>query len=174
MKANKKIIGLVIAGVIMIGLGFHVGNAQYEDYLASKENTKTEQITTEDEYQNIEPTEQSTEEYQKETLTNATDEELALATKETLEEYFAQPKYKVNVDDIGDALIIEVIIRGSDYTGISQDTLTEMIVECGMDVKMTKLANMIHETYQISGRDKKVLFAVSDDNNNVLYSTTND
>ena len=49
-----------------------------------------------------------------------------------------------------------------------------MIVECGMDVKMTKLANMIHETYQISGRDKKILVAVSDDNKNVIYAVTND
>lgn len=174
MKANKKIIGLVIAGIIMIGLGFVVGDKQYEDYLASKENTKTEQVTTKEENQNIETTEQSTEEYQKEILTNASDEELALATKETLEEYFTQPKYKVNVDDIGDAVIIEVIIRGSDYTGISQDILTEMIVECGMDVKMTKLSNMIYETYQVKGRDKKVLFAVSDDNSNVIYAVTND
>lgn len=174
MKANKKIIGLVIAGGLLTITGFAVGNRQYEDYLASKENTKTEQITTENEYQNIETDEQSTEEKQKEILTNATDEELALATEKTLEKDFDQTKYKVNVDDIGDALIIEVIIRGSDYTGISQDILTEMIVECGMDVKMTKLANMIHETYQISGRDKKILVAVSDDNKNVIYAVTND
>lgn len=174
MKANKKIIGLVIAGVIMIGAGFVIGDKQYEDYLASKENTNIEQVATEDEYQNIESTEQSTEEYQKEILTDATDKELELATEKTLQESFDQTKYKVNVDDIGDAVIIDVVIRYSDYTGISQDALTEMIKDCGMDTKMTKFANMIHETYQISGRDKKILFAVSDDNKNVIYAVTND
>lgn len=174
MKANKKIIGLVIAGIITTGIGFHVGNVQYEDYLASKENAKTEQVTTEKENQNIETTEQSTEEYQKEILTDATDEELALATEKTLEESFDQTKYKVNVDDIGDALIINVIIRDSDFTGISEKALNEMIISYGLDSKMNKLANMIHETYEISGRDKKILVAVSDDNRNVLYATTND
>lgn len=174
MKANKKIIGLILAGGIMICTGFAVGNKQYEDYLASKENTKTEQVTTEKEDQNIETTEQSTEEYQKEILTDATDEELALATEKTLEESFDQTKYKVNVDDIGDALIINVIIRDSDFTGISEKALNEMIISYGLDSKMNKLANMIHETYQISGRDKRILVGVSDDNNNVLYSTTND
>lgn len=174
MKANKKIIGLILAGGIMICTGFAVGNKQYEDYLASKENTKTEQVTTEKEDQNIETTEQSTEEYQKEILTDATDEELALATEKTLEESFDQTKYKVNVDDIGDALIINVIIRDSDFTGISEKALNEMIISYGLDSKMNKLANMIHETYEISGRDKKILVAVSDDNRNVLYATTND
>lgn len=173
MKANKKIIGLILAGGLLIVTGFVVGNKQYEDNLA-KENTNIEQVTTEDEYQNIEPTEQSIEEYQKETLTNATDKELELATEKTLQESFDSTKYKVSVDDIGDAVIIDVVIRYSDYTGISQDALTEMIVECGMDVKMTKFANMIHETYQISGREKKILFAVSDDNKNVIYAVTND
>lgn len=174
MKANKKIIGLVIAGIIMTGAGFVVGDKQYEDYLASKENTKTEQVTTENEYQNIETTEQSTEEKQKEILTNASDEELALATEKTLEKSFDQTKYKIDVDDLDDALIINVIIRDSDFTGISKNALDEMIISYGLDSKMNKLANMIHETYQISGRDKRILVGLSDDNNNVLYSTTND
>lgn len=174
MKANKKIIGLVIAGGLLTITGFAVGNRQYEDYLASKENTKTEQITTENEYQNIETDEQSTEEKQKEILTNATDEELALATEKTLEKDFDQTKYKIDVDDLDDALIINVIIRDSDFTGISEKALNEMIISYGLDSKMNKLANMIHETYEISGRDKKILVAVSDDNRNVLYATTND
>ena len=174
MKANKKIIGLILAGGIMICTGFALGNAQYEDYLASKENTKTEQVVTEKEDQNIETNKQSTEEYQKEILTNATDEELALATEKTLEKDFDQTKYKIDVDDLDDALIINVIIRDSDFTGISEKALNEMIISYGLDSKMNKLANMIHETYQISGRDKKILVAVSDDNRNVLYATTND
>lgn len=174
MKANKKIIGLILAGGIMICTGFAVGNKQYEDYLASKENTKTEQVVTEKEDQNIETNKQSTEEYQKEILTNATDEELALATEKTLEKDFDQTKYKIDVDDLDDALIINVIIRDSDFTGISEKALNEMIISYGLDSKMNKLANMIHETYQISGRDKKILVAVSDDNRNVLYATTND
>ena len=173
MKANKKIIGLILAGGIMICTGFAVGNKQYEDYLASKENTKTEQVVTEKEDQNIETNKQSTEEYQKEILTNATDEELALATEKTLEKDFDQTKYKIDVDDLDDALIINVIIRDSDFTGISEKALNEMIISYGLDSKMNKLANMIHETYQISGRDKKILVAVSDDNRNVLYATTN-
>lgn len=174
MKANKKIIGLILAGGIMICTGFAVGNKQYEDYLASKENTKTEQVTTEKEDQNIETTEQSTKEKQKEILTNASDEELALATEKTLEKSFDQTKYKIEVDDLDDALIINVIIRDSDFTGISEKALNEMIISYGLDSKMNKLANMIHETYEISGRDKKILVAVSDDNRNVLYATTND
>lgn len=174
MKANKKIIGLILAGGLLIVTGFVVGNKQYEDHLVSKENTNIEQVITENEEQEIETTEQSIEEKQKETLTNATDKELELATEKTLQESFDPTKYKVEVDDVGDAVVINIIIRYSDYTGISQDALTEMIVECGMDVKMTKLANMIYEAYQVRGKDKKVLFAVSDDNNNVLYSTTND
>lgn len=174
MKANKKIIGLILAGIMTTGIGFALGNAQYEDYLDSKENTKTEQVTTEKEDQNIETTEQSTEEKQKEILTNASDEELALATEKTLEKSFDQTKYKIEVDDLDDALIINVIIRDSDFTGISEKALNEMIISYGLDSKMNKLANMIHETYEISGRDKKILVGVSDDNNNVLYSTTND
>lgn len=174
MKANKKIIGLILAGGIMICTGFAVGNKQYEDYLASKENTKTEQVTTEKEDQNIETNKQSTEEKQKEILTNASDEELALATEKTLEKSFDQTKYKIDVDDLDDALIINVIIRDSDFTGISEKALNEMIISYGLDSKMNKLANMIHETYEISGRDKKILVAVSDDNRNVLYATTND
>ena len=174
MKANKKIIGLILAGGIMIGTGFAVGNVQYEDYLASKENTKTEQVTTEKEDQNIETDEQSTEEKQKEILTNASDEELALATEKTLEKSFDQTKYKIDVDDLDSLLIINVIIRDSDFTGISENALDEMIASYGLDSKMNKLANMIHETYQISGRDKRILVGLSDDNNNVLYSTTND
>lgn len=174
MKANKKIIGLILAGIITTGIGFHVGNVQYEDYLASKENAKTEQVTAEKENQNIETTEQSTEEKQKEILTNASDEELALATEKILEKDFDQTKYKIDVDDLDDALIINVIIRDSDFTGISEKALNEMIISYGLDSKMNKLANMIHEIYQISGRDKKILVAVSDDNRNVLYATTND
>ena len=53
MKANKKIIGLILAGGIMICTGFALGNAQYEDYLDSKENTKTEKIAA-IKYNNIE------------------------------------------------------------------------------------------------------------------------
>lgn len=174
MKANKKIIGLILAGGLLIGTGFAIGNIQYEDYLASKENTKTEQVATEKENQNIETTEQSTEEKQKEILTNASDEELALATEKTLEKSFDQTKYKIDVDDLDDALIINVIIRDSDFTGISEKALNEMIISYGLDSKMNKLANMIHETYEISGRYKKILVAVSDDNRNVLYATTND
>lgn len=174
MKANKKIIGLVIAGIITTGIGFHVGNVQYENYLASKENTKIEQVSTEKEDQNIETDEQSTEEKQKEILTNASDEELALATEKTLEKSFDQTKYKIDVDDLDSLLIINVIIRDSDFTGISENALDEMIASYGLDSKMNKLANMIHETYQISGRDKRILVGLSDDNNNVLYSTTND
>lgn len=174
MKANKKIIGLILAGGIMICTGFALGNAQYEDYLDSKENTKTEQVTTEKEDQNIETTEQSTEEKQKEILTNASDEELALATEKTLEKSFDQTKYKIDVDDLDSLLIINVIIRDSDFTGISENALDEMIASYGLDSKMNKLANMIHETYQISGRDKRIVVGLSDDNNNVLYSTTND
>lgn len=174
MKANKKIIGLILAGGIMICTGFAVGNKQYEDYLASKENTKTEQVTTEKEDQNIETNKQSTEEKQKEILTNASDEELALATEKTLEKDFDQTKYKVDVDDLDSVLMINVIIRDSDFTGVSENALNEMIISYGLDSKMNKLANMIHETYEISGRDKKILVAVSDDNRNVLYATTND
>ena len=172
MKTNKKIIGLILAGGLLIGAGFYIGNIEYEASLAPKENT--EQVTSESEYQEIETTEPSTEEKQKEILKNATDKELELATEKTLEESFDPTKYKVEVDDIGDAVIIDVIIRYSDYTGISQDALTGMIVDCGMDTKMIKFANMIHETYQIAGREKKILFAVSDDNNNVIYAITND
>lgn len=174
MKINKKIMGLVIAGIMTTGLGFHVGNARYEDYLASKENTKTEQVATEKEDQNIETTEQSTEEKQKEILANASDEELALATEKTLEKDFDQTKYKIDVDDLDSLLVINVIIRDSDFTGISENTLDKMIINYGLDSKMDKLANMIHETYQISGRDKRIVVGLSDDNNNVLYSTTND
>lgn len=174
MKINKKIMGLVIAGIMTTGLGFHVGNARYEDYLASKENTKTEQVATEKEDQNIETTEQSTEEKQKEILANASDEELALATEKTLEKDFDQTKYKVDVDDLDSVLMINIIIRDSDFTGISENALDKMIISYGLDSKMNKLANMIHETYQISGRDKRILAGLSDDNNNVLYSTTND
>ena len=174
MKVNKKIIGLILAGIIMIGTGFAVGNAQYNDYLASKENTKTEQITTEKEDQNIKTTEQSTKEKQKEILTSATDDELANATKKTLEKSFDQTKYKIDVDDLDSLLVINVIIRDSDFTDISENALDEMIINYGLDSKMDKLANMIHETYQISGRDKRIVVGLSDDNNNVLYSTTND
>lgn len=174
MKINKKIMGLVIAGIMTTGLGFHVRNARYEDYLASKENTKTEQVVTEKEDQNIKTTKQSTEEKQKEILTNATDDELALATEKTLEKSFDQTKYKIDVDDLDSLLVINVIIRDSDFTGISENALDKMIINYGLDSKMNKLANMIHETYQISGRDKRILVGLSDDNNNVLYSTTND
>lgn len=174
MKANKKVIGLILAGGLLIITGFAVGNHQYKDYLASKENTKTEQVTTKEENQNIETTEQSTEEKQKEILVNASDEELALATEKTLEKSFDQTKYKIDVDDLDSLLMINVIIRDSDFTGISENALDEMIVSYGLDSKMNKLANMIHETYQISGRDKRILVGLSDDNNNVLYSTTND
>lgn len=174
MKANKKIIGLILAGIITTGAGFAIGNSRYEDYLASKENTKTEQVVTEKKDQNIETDEQSTEEKQKEILTNASDEELALATEKTLEKDFDQTKYKVDVDDLDSVLMINIIIRDSDFTGISEKALNEMIISYGLDSKMNKLANMIHETYQISGRDKRILVGVSDDNNNVLYSTTND
>ena len=71
MKVNKKIIGLILAGGLLISTGFVVGNAQYKDYLASKENTKTEQITIETEDQNVETSKQLTEEQQKEILVNA-------------------------------------------------------------------------------------------------------
>lgn len=174
MKANKKVMGLVIAGIMTTGIGFHVGNIQYNDYLASKENTKAEQIATEKEDQNIKTTEQSTEEKQKEILTNASSEELALATKKTLEKSFDQTKYKIDVDDLDSLLVINVIIRDSDFTGISENTLDKMIINYGLDSKMDKLANMIHKTYQVSGRDKRIVVGLSDDNNNVLYSTTND
>jgi len=174
MKVNKKIIGLILAGGLLISTGFVVGNAQYKDYLASKENTKTEQITIETEDQNVETSKQLTEEQQKEILVNASDEELALATEKTLEKRFDQTKYKIDVDDLDSLLVINVIIRDSDFTGISKNALDEMIINYGLDSKMNKLANMIYETYQISGRDKRILIGLSDDNDNVLYSTTND
>ena len=174
MKVNKKIIGLILAGGLLIGTGFVVGNTQYNDSLASKENTKTEQITIETEDQNVETSKQLTEEQQKEILVNASDEELALATEKTLEKSFDQTKYKIDVDDLDSLLVINVIIRDSDFTGISKNALDEMIINYGLDSKMNKLANMIYETYQISGRDKRILIGLSDDNDNVLYSTTND
>lgn len=48
MKVNKKIIGLVIAGIITTGAGFAVGNHQYEDSLPVEQNMELIQTKTEE------------------------------------------------------------------------------------------------------------------------------
>lgn len=178
MKLTKRAWGLILVGIITVG--FIVGMKLHDASLPSKtqviieseyQDNKTTNQSTEEKQDN-ETNDQSIEEHQKEVLNNATDKELA--TEKTLQESFDPAKYKVEVDDIGDAVIITVVMRGTDYTGVSQDALFDMLTEYGMDVKMTKFANMMYETYLASGRDKRILFALSDDNNNVIYAVTNE
>ena len=172
MKVNKKIIGLILAGGLLIGTGFAVGNSMNKstESIRQVENIETQkEIEGNSEDQTV--SEAVTNE-QKEILTSATDDELADATEKFLKESFDESKYDIEVDNNKDSLSVAITIKDSNFRGLSQNDLKSITEESGLGEKMDKLANRIHETWVASGKDKKVILGLFDDTYVIIYTTS--
>ena len=108
---------------------------------------------------------------QEDILQSASDDEMADATEKMLKETFDKDKYDVEVDNMDNMVVIEIIMKNTDFSSLKQDAIDSIAKEYGLDTKMDELANNIYETWKISGKEKRIILGVTDDHSTVIYST---
>lgn len=159
MKANKKIIGLILAGGIMIGTGFALGDAQYNDSLPVEQNIELIQTKTE-ERNDILELKKEQENSNKEDLISR---DLNQILKDT------NTDYEIEVVSHGTA-IINIIWKDFEKDPTMYIETKNALKQSTLDDTMNEIAVFLSKDFIDNGYGKNISLTLRDKNKNQLYS----
>lgn len=158
MKANKKIIGLVIAGIIMIGAGFVIGGRQYEDSLPVEQNIELIQTKTE-ERNDILELKKEQENSNKEDLISR---DLNQILKDT------NTDYEIEFVSHGTA-IINIIWKDFEEDPTMYMETKNALKQSNLDDTINEIAVFLSQELVNNGYGKNVSLTLKDKNKSLLY-----
>ena len=158
MKANKKIIGLVIAGIIMIGAGFVIGGRQYEDSLPVEQNIELIQAKVE-ERNDILELKKEQENSNKEDLISR---DLNQILKDT------NTDYEIEVVSHGTA-IINIIWKDFEKDPTMYMETKNALKQSNLDDTINEIAVFLSEEFVNNGYGKNISLTLKDKNKSLLY-----
>lgn len=158
MKANKKIIGLVIAGIIMIGAGFVIGGRQYEDSLPVEQNIELIQTKTE-ERNDILELKKEQENSNKEDLISR---DLNQILKDT------NADYEIEFVSHGSA-IINIIWKDFEKDPTMYMETKNALKQSNLDDTINEIAVFLSKDFIDNGYGKNVSLTLKDKNKSLLY-----
>lgn len=158
MKANKKIIGLILAGGIMIGTGFALGDAQYNDSLPVEQNLELIQTKTE-ERNDILELKKEQENSNKEDLISR---DLNQILKDT------NTDYEIEVVSHGTA-IINIIWKDFEKNSTMYMETKNALKQSNLDDTINEIAVFLSQEFVNNGYSKNVSLTLKDKNKSLLY-----
>lgn len=158
MKANKKIIGLVIAGIIMIGAGFVIGGRQYEDSLPVEQNIELIQTKTE-ERNDILELKKEQENSNKEDLISR---DLNQILKDT------NTDYEIEFVSHGTA-IINIIWKDFEKNPTMYMETKNALKQSNLDDTINEIAVFLSQEFVNNGYGKNISLTLKDKNKSLLY-----
>ena len=158
MKANKKIIGLILAGGIMIGTGFALGDAQYNDSLPVEQNLELIQTKTE-ERNDILELKKEQENSNKEDLISR---DLNQILKDT------NTDYEIEVVSHGTA-IINIIWKDFEKNSTMYMETKNALKQSNLDDTINAIAVFLSQEFVNNGYSKNVSLTLKDKNKSLLY-----
>ena len=158
MKANKKIIGLILAGGIMIGTGFALGDAQYNDSLPVEQNLELIQTKTE-ERNDILELKKEQENSNKEDLISR---DLNQILKDT------NTDYEIEVVSHGTA-IINIIWKDFEKDPTMYMETKNALKQSNLDDTINEIAVFLSQEFVNNGYGKNISLTLKDKNKSLLY-----
>ena len=158
MKLNKKMLGLVLSGVIMLGMvGCNAGDVAEDAYNEAKQHVE-EDVNGKD------------------NTTESTDDKVEAVNtilESTLKDKFrAEDGYDVGMSQVDDQVNIVIINSNIDITGYSQETVDMMCEQADIQTTFNYLDETATDLYVQAGYMMNVKITIMDSRNNIIYMTT--
>ena len=158
MKANKKIIGLILGGIILVGVGFTLGNVQYNDSLPVERNIELIQTKVE-ERNDILELKKEQENSNKEDLISR---DLNQILKDT------NTDYEIEFVSHGTA-IINIIWKDFEKDPAMYIETKNALKQSTLDDTMNEIAIFLSKDFIDNGYGKNVSLTLKDKNKSLLY-----
>ena len=158
MKINKKIIGLILGGVILVGTGFVLGNAQYNDSLPVEQNIELIQTKVE-ERNDILELKKKQENSNKEDLISR---DLDQILKDT------NTDYEIEVVSHGTA-IINIIWKDFEKDPTMYIETKNALKQSSLDDTMNEIAVFLSKEFVNNAYSKNISLTLKDKNKSLLY-----
>lgn len=158
MKANKKIIGLILAGGLLITTGFVVGNRQYNDSLPVEQNIELIQTKTEERNDVLE-LKKKQENSNKEDLISR---DLNQILKDT------NTDYEIEFVSHGTA-IINIIWKDFEKDPTMYMETKNALKQSNLDDTINEIAVFLSQELVSNGYGKNVSLTLKDKNKSLLY-----
>lgn len=158
MKANKKVIGLVIAGGLLIGAGFVLGDIQYNDSLPVEQNIELIQTKVE-ERNDILELKKEQENSNKEDLISR---DLNQILKDT------NTDYEIEFVSHGSA-IINIIWKDFEKDPAMYIETKNALKQSTLDDTINEIAVFLSKDFVDNGYGKNISLTLKDKNKSLLY-----
>lgn len=158
MKANKKIIGLILGGIILVGVGFTLGDARYNDSLPVEQNIELIQTKVE-ERNNILELKKEQENSNKEDLISR---DLNQILKDT------NTDYEIEVVSHGTA-IINIIWKDFKKDPTMYMETKNALKQSNLDDTINEIAVFLSQEFVNNGYGKNISLTLKDKNKSLLY-----
>lgn len=151
MKINKKIVGLVIAGVVAIGIGFSIDNTKYSD--EPKKEVQSEQVTEKTENKEL------NKKIKFESVSNEIKNELEQATTGNM-------VVKLGYDDSLE--YVAVVFQLMDYEFTLEEIKDHDLLTKENERDYQKLTNTLKEKYAKNGFDVNLTLSIDDKDHHLI------
>ena len=164
MKINKKVLGLIIAGVIVVCVACN-GESAKEGYEDAKEDIQQQEVIPEQQAV------QDTEEQEVDEQVPADIELVNNKVLQILKDSFPAPTYDVALIEQDGKVCINIVSYDLDSTGLTQDEIDYSLAQANIDSIFTNLADSTKNLYSTAGHNVTVMIGISDCKGNLIYTT---